>query len=275
MTLVIVPTLTITTASPLPAAQPGTAYSQTLNATGGTSPYTWDLISALPDGLSLSPGGQISGTPTTASVTTFTVRATDSSFPNFNVTKAFTLSVIAPLTITTTSKLNTGVLGVAYSQTLQASGGTTPYSWSIAPGSPPLPTPLALSSAGVITGTPTGVSSTNTTIRVRDSNNVEVTKPFTLDVVLPLIISTASPLPSGVPNVAYSQSFSAAGGMLPYSWDRVGTLPAGFACLPEGRSAARRRRQALQFSPSAPSIAVRHRRISRRASRSPSSPHCR
>ena len=81
MTLVIVPTLTITTASPLPTAQPGTAYSQTLNATGGTSPYTWTLVSALPPGLSLSPGGQISGTPTTAGVTTFTVRATDSSFP--------------------------------------------------------------------------------------------------------------------------------------------------------------------------------------------------
>ena len=128
MTLVIVPTLTITTASPLPGAQPGTAYSQTLAATGGTSPYTWTLVSALPAGLTLSPGGQISGTPTTAGVTTFTVEATDSSFPNFNATKAFTLSVVAPLTITTTSPLNTGLLGVAYSQTLEASGGTGPYS---------------------------------------------------------------------------------------------------------------------------------------------------
>ena len=89
MTLVIVPTLTITTASPLPTAQPGTAYSQTLNATGGTSPYTWTPVSALPAGLSLSPGGQISGTPTTAGVTNFTVRATDSSFPNFDVDKGF------------------------------------------------------------------------------------------------------------------------------------------------------------------------------------------
>ena len=233
MTLVIVPTLSITTASPLPTAQPGTAYSQTLNATGGTSPYTWTLVSALPAGLSLSPGGQISGTPTTAGVTNFTVRATDSSFPNFPVEKAFTLSVIAPLTITSTSPLNTGILGVAYSQTLEASGGTGPYSWSIASGS--LPSPLALSSAGVITGTPTGVGSSNVTIRVRDSNNVEVTKPFTVDVVLALIISTASPLPSGVPNVPYSQSFSAAGGIAPYTWNRVGNLPAGLTLSTGGQ----------------------------------------
>ena len=236
MTLVIVPTLTITTASPLPTAQPGTAYSQTLNATGGTSPYTWTLVSALPAGLSLSPGGQISGTPTTAGVTTFTVRATDSSFPNFDVTKAFTLSVIAPLTITSTSPLNTGVLGVAYSQTLEASGGTAPYNWSIASGS--LPSPLALSSAGVITGTPTGVGSSNVTIRVRDSNNVEVTKAFTVDVVLALIISTASPLPSGVPNVPYTQTFNAAGGMAPYTWNVVagsGNLPAGLTLSTGGQ----------------------------------------
>ena len=236
MALTIVPTLTITDAN-LPNAQPGTAYPpQTLNATGGTSPYTWTLVSALPAGLSLSPGGQISGTPTTAGVTTFTVRATDSSFPNFNVTKAFTLSVIAPLTITTTSPLNTGLVGVAYSQTVEASGGTAPYSWSITSGS--LPSPLQLSSAGVITGTPTGVSSSNFTIRVRDSNNVEVLKPFTLDVVLPLIISTASPLPSGVPNVAYSQTFNAAGGMAPYTWNVVagsGNLPPGLTLSPGGQ----------------------------------------
>ena len=138
-------------------------------------------------------------------------------------------------------------------------------------------TPLVLSSAGVITGTPTGVGSSNVTIRVTDNGIPTVTKVFTLDVVLALIISTASPLPSGVPNVPYSQTLNAAGGMAPYNWNRcgIGNLPAGLHCLPEGNSAARRRRQALRISPSAPSIAVRHRRISRRASRSPSSPHCR
>ncbi len=236
MTLAIVPTLTITTASPLPAAQPGTAYSQTLNAYRRNIAIHVDarfgiagrvvVVSRRADQRHADDGGCYE----------FHRPRYGQHFPNFNVTKAFTLSVIAPLTITTTSPLNTGVLGVAYSQTLEASGGTTPYSWSIASGS--LPSPLALSSAGVITGTPTGVGSSNVTIRVRDSNNVEVTKAFTVDVVLALIISTASPLPSGVPNVAYTQTFNAAGGMAPYTWNVVagsGNLPAGLTLSPGGQ----------------------------------------
>ena len=61
---VTAPAITITTAS-LPTATAGTAYATTLNATGGTQPYTWKLVSGgFPDGLALSPGGQIAGLPT-------------------------------------------------------------------------------------------------------------------------------------------------------------------------------------------------------------------
>lgn len=70
---------TITTASPLPNGTVGVVYSQTLAATGGTGPYTWSLVSGiLPAGTSLSSGGVLSGTPTTATVYNFRVRATDS-----------------------------------------------------------------------------------------------------------------------------------------------------------------------------------------------------
>jgi hypothetical protein len=63
----------------LPQATKGSAYSQTLTASGGTAPYTYAVISgALPTGLSLSSGGVISGTPTVAGYFSFTVRATDS-----------------------------------------------------------------------------------------------------------------------------------------------------------------------------------------------------
>ena len=194
-----------------------------------------DARSALPAGLNLSPGGQISGTPTTAGVTNFTVELRTAAFRTLRQ-KAFTLSVVAPLTITTTSPLNTGVLGVAYSQTLQASGelGLTVgpshrvrcrHHWYCP-------------ARGSSQGTPTGVGSSNVTIRVRDSNNVEVTKAFTLDVVLALIISTASPLPSGVPNVPYTQTLNAAGGMAPYTWNVVagsGNLPAGLTLSTGGQ----------------------------------------
>ncbi len=54
------------------------AYSATLTAVGGTAPYSYAVVSgALPSGLSLEPGGVLSGTPDTAGTCNFTVRATD------------------------------------------------------------------------------------------------------------------------------------------------------------------------------------------------------
>ena len=70
--------MTITTAT-LPDGKVGEAYSQTLIATG-TTPITWSIIGALPDGLSLNKDtGKISGTPTAAGSSTFTVKATNSA----------------------------------------------------------------------------------------------------------------------------------------------------------------------------------------------------
>ena len=70
--------LNITTAS-LSNGQVGAAYSATVYATGGTTPYTWAVISgSLPSGLSLaSSTGVISGTPSTAQTSNFTIRVTD------------------------------------------------------------------------------------------------------------------------------------------------------------------------------------------------------
>jgi Trypsin/Putative Ig domain len=59
----------------------GTAYDTTLEADGGTMPYTWAVTSgSLPDGLSLDPStGEITGTPTSAGPSTFEVTATDNA----------------------------------------------------------------------------------------------------------------------------------------------------------------------------------------------------
>ena len=81
-------TLTVTAASPvkiattsLPNGQVQVAYSATLQATGGTTPYTWSVASgSLPAGLSLgSTSGTISGTPTTAGQASFTTQLADSA----------------------------------------------------------------------------------------------------------------------------------------------------------------------------------------------------
>ena len=79
----------------LPAGMVGEAYSATLEATGGTTPYTWSIsASKLPAGLSLNPAtGKISGTPTESGTTELTVKVTDSATPAQEITEEFSMFV--------------------------------------------------------------------------------------------------------------------------------------------------------------------------------------
>src|SRR5207253_3098808 len=143
--------ISITTAS-LPGGQAGVAYSQTLQASGGTGTYTWSIASgALPSGLSLNASGQISGTPTASGTANFTVKVNDTG--SGSATQALSISITAAAVSITTTSLPGGQAGVAYSQSLQASGGTGTYTWSIASGA--LPAGLSLGASGQIAGTPT------------------------------------------------------------------------------------------------------------------------
>jgi Peptidase A4 family/Putative Ig domain len=91
-----VPSLLITTTA-LPNATEGVSYAATVAASGGTSPYLWSVASgALPSGLSLSPAGVVSGTPTSAGVGAFTLEATDAGTPTQTATAALSITVIAP-----------------------------------------------------------------------------------------------------------------------------------------------------------------------------------
>ncbi len=71
--------LAISSPASLPRGISGTAYSDTLQASGGQAPYTWAVTGgSLPPGISLDASGQISGTPATAGTYNFTVSVTDS-----------------------------------------------------------------------------------------------------------------------------------------------------------------------------------------------------
>jgi hypothetical protein len=88
-------------------------------------------------------------------------------------TKSLSITINGPPSITTSSLPN-GTVGVAYSQTLAATGGTVAYTWSIASGT--LPAGLALSAGGVISGTPTSAGGpTVVTFRVTDSTSATTT----------------------------------------------------------------------------------------------------
>ncbi|HTG14382.1 MAG TPA: NBR1-Ig-like domain-containing protein [Blastocatellia bacterium] len=81
-----------------------------------------------------------------------------------------------PLAITTAG-LNMATKNQPYNQQMNASGGTSPYTWSVSAGS--LPTGLTLnSSTGVISGTPTVSGSRNVTILVTDQNGATASKSY-------------------------------------------------------------------------------------------------
>ena len=232
------PTLAITTSS-LPNGQVGTSYSLTLAATGGTTPYSWSLTSGtLPAGLTLNAStGAIAGTPTVAaSATALTFTVSDSSSPaqSKSVNLSLTISSAAPPTLAiTTSSLPNGQVGTSYSLTLAATGGTTPYSWSLTSGT--LPAGLTLNaSTGAIAGTPTvAASATALTFTVSDSSSPAQSKSVNLSLTIssaapPTLAITTSSLPNGQVGTSYSLTLVATGGTTPYSWSLTsGTLPAG------------------------------------------------
>lgn len=137
------------------------------------------------------------------------------------------------LTIVTNSPLPSGTVNQPYATALGGSGGTTPYAWSLADGSPPLPAGLFLdATTGTITGTPTVLGPTTPIFRLQDASLPAevVQKPLTITITTtpqPLTITTAS-LPNGVVNQPYpTTTLQATGGIQPYSWSVDPALPNG------------------------------------------------
>jgi hypothetical protein len=236
LTITIVDTLTITTAS-IPNPVSGQPYSVTIQATGGTQPYTFSA-EGLPSGIGLAADGTLSGVLTSdATSGTLTVDVADSSTPSFTASQSYPISV--PLDIITTV-LPDAAGGIAYSNGLLARGGLPPYQWSLTGGA--LPNGLTMDAAGVISGTPDAACTTaSTTIdaQVTDSDTPQqvadqagislMVEPATLGV------ATAS-LPAAVIGVAYNQRIAAAGGVPPYSFALTGgALPSQLSLAANGR----------------------------------------
>ena len=167
--------LSITTTSPLPGGQVGTAYQVTFSAQGGVAPYGWQITSgAVPAGLALdSSTGNLSGTPTSSGNFSFVVSVQDSG--GQTAQQSFSLSIAAPppppspLAITTTW-LPRAYVPEPYAGPLDVSGGTPGYTWAISAGQ--LPPGLCLSAAtGEISGTPGAQGSFSFTVTVTDSSS--------------------------------------------------------------------------------------------------------
>ena len=173
------PSLVISTSS-LPNGTVGSAYGSFVAASGGLAPYSWSVVAgSLPAGLSLNAAsGSISGTPTAAGSSAFTVQVTDGQAPTDVASAALSITVVAApapnlVSITTTSLPNAR-RNKNYNRTLAATGGTTPYTWTLASGS--LPPGLSLNgNTGVISGRATTLGQYPFTVRVTDSQPAPAT----------------------------------------------------------------------------------------------------
>ena len=120
-----VPAMAATTTS-LPDGTVGAAYSQTLGEENGLAPFTWTVTNgSLPAGLSLNAStGAITGTPTTAGVSSFAIQVTDSESAPATATTSLSITVAAssPTVTVGTTTLNVSAPGATASTTIAVSG---------------------------------------------------------------------------------------------------------------------------------------------------------
>lgn len=226
------PTLTMTPAAGNLSMPYGQATTINFVAGGGTPTYSFSLtVGSLPVGVSLSSAGVLSGTPTVPGNYSLTVRATDSSTGTgapFRIDQNYTIVVAVPSIVVDPATLPDGVVGASYNQTISASGGVAPYSFSLLSGG--LPIGMSFSSAGVLSGVPRGDGNFSLTIRATDANGQNASRMYTFSIAAPTLAISPATLPGGSTGVAYSQVLSTSGGIAPYAYSLVsGALPPGVA----------------------------------------------
>ncbi|MBS1791778.1 MAG: putative Ig domain-containing protein [Acidobacteria bacterium] len=182
-TLTINPPCPAITINPvtLSAGNAGQTYNQTFTATGGAQPYSFMISAgALPAGLTLSPGGALTGTPTVSGPFNFTVTATDANGCTGARPYSLTINPPCPAITVNPVTLPDGIVGSAYNQSLTAMGGAAPYSFSVTAGA--LPTGVTLSSAGLLSGIPTVVIAFGFIITATDANGCTGTRSYTINI---------------------------------------------------------------------------------------------
>jgi hypothetical protein len=210
-----------------PANSSGTVsspFSATFTQSGAIGTATFSTGSVLPAGLSLSSAGVLSGTPTQTGSFPIVVTVTDSN--GCTGTGATYTLVIGCQTITVNNPSNSsGTVDAAFSETFTQSGaiGTTTFSTAST-----LPTGLSLSSAGVLSGTPTQTGSFPIVVTVTDSNGCTGTgATYTLVIACNMITVNNPATSSGTAGVLFSVTFTQSGGHGTINWSESGALPSG------------------------------------------------
>lgn len=224
--------LQITGPASLPSPIIGTAYGPVMfTASGGTGSYTWSAT-GLPNGLSISGAGALSGTPAIGSGGSYNPQFTakDSSSGIASVNLALNINS-NPLILNCNPTTGPAVVGSSYAASCTTGGGIAPYNWSISSGS--LPTGISLYPTGMlgtIIGTPTAAGAYSYTVTVVDSSPQTRSQTQTYSgTILPGLTLNCSPASGpATPGTPYSATCTASEGTAPYTWVvNQGSLPSG------------------------------------------------
>jgi hypothetical protein len=214
----------------LPAGTAGVAYAGvTFTQSGGVAAITFAESGALPSGMTFS-AGVLSGTPLQTGSFPISVTATDRN--GCAGTQKYVLVINCPKININPAAIPQGTAGIPYSSTQfsQTGGvGTITYSESGA-----LPTGMALSSAGLLSGTPLQTGSFNITVTGTDANGCTGKSGYTLVINCPVITVNPTSVTPAVQYVAYSPvQFTQSGGVGAVTFTAI-SLPAGMSLSPAG-----------------------------------------
>ena len=220
---IIIPSGLSVLSTTFPAGAIGSAYSQTLSASGGVPPYSWSITQgALPPGLGIANNNSIVGTPTAVGVYNFTLSVFDSAQNGAFTMTSITINATGSSgpTITTTTLPN-GIVNVAYSTQL-ACNNCTGYTWSVTSGL--LPLGLSLNSSGGISGTPSTAGNSSFQVTLSPPSTFEGAAPLSVSQIFNLTVNglglgiVQTTLPIGFTGTPYSTTLTGSGGLTPYTW---------------------------------------------------------
>ena len=226
---------TVTVTNPVTATgTAGVPFSQTFTQSGAIGGVTFTINSGtLPTGLTLSTAGVLNGTPTQTGTFPITVRATGGNgcFGN-GVTYNLVISCQA-ITVTNPGTA-TGTAGVPFSQTFTQSGAIGGVTFTINSGT--LPTGLTLSTAGVLSGTPTQTGTFPITVRATGGNGCFGNGgTYNLVISCQAITVTNPATTTGTSGVFFSQTFTQTGAVGGATFTiNSGTLPTGLTLSTAG-----------------------------------------
>ena len=168
------PTITAPIATTSVSTAQGGAASFQAAATGGTGVLTWSAVN-LPTGVTINAQtGLISGTASGGTRFLPTVTVTDANGAAHAVSFEWKVTSTTALRVTAPADRSSDKAGTALTVNATAAGGTTPYKWTAVG----LPAGLSMTTAGVISGTPTAAGTSVVTLTVKDNVNASATLMF-------------------------------------------------------------------------------------------------